>query len=624
MLEDRLTPALNIVIDYSMDTSGFFSDPTRRAALETAATNHEARLDSTMAAITPSGANTWKAIGTNPTTGAEFQVPNLNVPANTLIIYVGGSNTGGTEAGEGGPGGYAATGSRAFQSLVATRGVTGFSSWGGTVSFDTGTNWYFGSDPAGLSSSQVDFISVAEHELAHVLGFGTSTQFNNYVSGGFFNGPNSIASFGAPVKLSADLSHFAQGTRSQGQPIAMQPTLEFNQRVKFSALDLASLKDIGWTILSEAAPTLPTTPTPISPTVPVTPPTTPVTPPTTVPPTTETNPGGTSPVVPSKPAGKTVVVSGADDGSVQIYTASDSGALTLATSTFQPFAGFRGAVRSTVGDFNADGVADIALGTGPGGGSRVRILNGQNYTDLIPEFWAFEVGFNGGVFLASGDLNNDGRDEIIVTPDQGGGPRVRVLNADNGRLNTLADFFGINDTSFRGGARASLGDVNGDGFDDLVVAAGFGGGPRVSIIDGKTVINGTRQNLTGDFFAFEKALRNGVYVAVGDVDGDGKADLIFGAGPGGGPRVLTLSAATLLVSGSTAALANPLGNTFVGDTSQRGGVRVSAKDVNGDGIAEVVAGSGTSSQLFVLDGKSLFTKSSLIPFSTSSDGVYVG
>ena len=79
--------------------------------------------------------------------------------------------------------------------------------------------------------------------------------------------------------------------------------------------------------------------------------------------------------------------------------------------------------------------------------------------------------------------------------------------------------------------------MNGDGVGDLVVAAGFGGGPRVAGFDGTTLGAGTPAKLFADFFAFEQTLRNGVFVAAGDLDGDGFADLIAGGGPGGGPRV---------------------------------------------------------------------------------------
>src|SRR5207244_3638653 len=115
---------------------------------------------------------------------------------------------------------------------------------------------------------------------------------------------------------------------------------------------------------------------------------------------------------------------------------------------------------------------------------------------------------------------------------------------------------------FRGGARVAVGDVNGDGVGDLVVSAGFGGGPRISVIDGRS-LTGHPQTLFGDFFIFEQALRNGAYVAAGDLDGDGFADVIGGGGPGGGPRVFALSGKDLLAG--LPADAAVVANFFGGD-----------------------------------------------------------
>ncbi|MGL6074692.1 MAG: matrixin family metalloprotease [Fimbriiglobus sp.] len=630
-LEDRLAPALDIVVDYSYDTSGFFNNPETKAAFERAVQAHEARLDSSFSAIPAgSGNNQWQAIATHPSNGSELRVSNLSVPANTMIIYAGGMADTGPEAGLGGPGGFWASGTRAFQNTVATRGVTGFSSWGGSVSFDTTMNWYLGEDASGLRSNQIDFYSVAVHELGHVFGFGTSDQFTSLISGNSLVGTNTTAA-GGSVRISADRAHFAQGTRSNGEPVSMQPILEANQRVEFSALDYAVLKDLGWTVTTGTPTVTPNRPTPIDtqkitvPATPLTPPVTPITPVSPLLPPTITQPGNSSSQVTSRTSGQTVVVSGANDGTVLIYGSGSDGALTLNATPFAPFTGFRGAVRSAVGDFNADGVADIALGTGVGGGSRIRVLDGRTYADLLPEFWAFEVGFSGGIYLAAADVTGDGRAELIVTPDQGGGPRVRVLGVDDGRLNTRADFLGINDPNFRGGARASLGDINRDGVADLVVAAGFGGGPRVSIIDGTSIVTNVPRQLVSDFFAFEAGLRNGTFASVGDVDGDGYGDLVFGAGPGGGPRVLTVSGQSIIASGARVALASPLGNGFAGDPNQRGGVRVAVKDLDNDGKSEIVVGGGSSAQLQVLDGRSLATKSNITPFFTSDfDGVYVG
>jgi len=245
ILEDRLTPALTFQFDYSLDTSGYFNDPVKRAALERAGTDLTSRITSTPGAITPTGTGSWQAIFNHPVTGNEVKISNLSVPAGVMIMYVGGADLPGSQAGEGGPGGFFSSGTRAFQDTVARRGQSGFATWGGSITFDTNTNWYFGADANGRAASQLDFESVATHELTHALGWGTSSQFDDLVNGGLFTGSVATAVNGGAVRLSSDEAHFAQGTRSNGQPVALQPTLDNSRRVRASDLDYAALADIG-------------------------------------------------------------------------------------------------------------------------------------------------------------------------------------------------------------------------------------------------------------------------------------------------------------------------------------------------------------------------------------------
>ncbi|HEX4607500.1 MAG TPA: carboxypeptidase regulatory-like domain-containing protein [Urbifossiella sp.] len=274
-----------------------------------------------------------------------------------------------------------------------------------------------------------------------------------------------------------------------------------------------------------------------------------------------------------------------------------------ATGKLDPFPGTTGGVRTAVGDFNGDGVPDVAVGTGPGAVAEVKIIDGASGAVLF-DVKPFDA-FTGGVFVAAGDISGDMKADLVITPDLSGGPRVEVY--EGGDFNEVANFFGIDDPNFRGGARAALGDINGDGRADLVISAGFGGGPRISVYDGAALMQGRQVHLISDFFLFEQTLRNGAYVAVADVNGDGMADIIGGGGPGGGPRVLIISGRALLSGGPGEAFAAPVANFFAGDVENRGGVRVAAKNLDGDALADVVVGAGTGagSRVTAYYGKNL-------------------
>ena len=292
-------------------------------------------------------------------------------------------------------------------------------------------------------------------------------------------------------------------------------------------------------------------------------------------------------------------VTGSTDGTATRYipTAPDAADVVEAV-TVRPFGDIAAAVRSATADVDGDRVPDTIFVTGPGTPFRVAVVSGiDNKTLLVEPFAPFEPTFTAGGYVAAGDFDRDGRAEFVVTPDQGGGPRVSVYSlAAGGALNRMANFFAF-EPEFFGGARTTVADVNADGTPELILAAGFGGGPRVAVFDGTRVfgldVPTAADRLVPDFFAFDPNLRDGAYVTAGDFDGDGYADLVFGAGNGGAPRVLALSGRQLLAEGSAAVLAAPLASFFVdGDETNRGGVRVATIDADGNDTPELAVASG--------------------------------
>ncbi len=301
----------------------------------------------------------------------------------------------------------------------------------------------------------------------------------------------------------------------------------------------------------------------------------------------EDDPGNGQPV-PDGPA--YAVGSGAGViGQVNVYDASGREQFRLF-----PFGGsYTLGVRVAVADVNGDGTQDVVTAAGPGGAPLVKVYDGQTRQEIM-SFLAYEDTFLGGVFVSAGDLNNDGLAEIVTSPDVGGGPRIRVFQGNDPSI-ILADFFGIEDPNFRGGVRLGIGDLSGDGQSDLVVGAGFGGGPRVAGFDGPSLLNAGNApaKLFADFFVFEPGLRNGVFLSVGDLDGDGRPDLIAGAGPGGGPRMFAIDGPALMSTAEPQIVQRA--NFFAGNVETRGGIRVVTKNLDGDNRADLVVGPGEGS-----------------------------
>ncbi len=269
--------ALTIQIDYTYDTNNFFDTQEKRDAMEAVAKFFGDRIQDNLLRIDPAEfpGQSWTARVTNPTTAEELLLPDLVVPEDTIIVFVGARELGGSTAGRAGNGGFPfLQGSAAWLNRLVSRGQTGrdrslsasertdHSVWGGFISFDTPRIWNFSLEE---NRDGTEFVRVALHEMAHVLGIGTADSWRNLINEeGTFTGLAAINAHGSAPP--ADTGHFLDlsqntdlesplygsfgTTHGVSRPVLMRPSStdsgsNFNVATD---LDLAALVDIGWEI----------------------------------------------------------------------------------------------------------------------------------------------------------------------------------------------------------------------------------------------------------------------------------------------------------------------------------------------------------------------------------------
>ncbi|PIS41601.1 MAG: hypothetical protein COT25_02210, partial [Candidatus Kerfeldbacteria bacterium CG08_land_8_20_14_0_20_42_7] len=170
-----------------------------------------------------------------------------------------------------------------------------------------------------------------------------------------------------------------------------------------------------------------------------------------------------------------------------------------------------------IGDIDRDGQPEIVIGSAPG--ERAAVHEYESDGTLIRSFTMYDANLTTGISVAIGDLNGYGN-EIITVPRRGAGPQVLRFKVDGRQLSP--GFFAYSER-FHGGVNLAIGDVNGDGREDIITGAASGGGAHVRAFD----LNGNPLiNITPEKTFPNEAFTGGVVVGAVDYDDDGKDEIV--------------------------------------------------------------------------------------------------
>jgi hypothetical protein len=299
------------------------------------------------------------------------------------------------------------------------------------------------------------------------------------------------------------------------------------------------------------------------------------------------------------------------------------------------------------GDLTGDGVPEVVTAGAPlrvqGTGAAVIALPvkvfdgatlGQPSPTVLRVIQPFGWSFTGGIYVACGDTDGDGKADLAVSREFGGTGRVKVysgaelVNPNNGNPTPIADFEAIQDPNVTGGCHVALGDLNADGVADVL--AGAYESTRVAGWDGTTLRRGrTPAKLFNDFYAYP--LADAVHVAVADLDGDGFGEVVAGQRPDAfyNQARSTVYDGRDLVASYGATRTHHWFDRDLGEPNANG-LRLIARDLTGDGRDDLIVSHGDGARVSIIPGGSSYIPRlgwlgawSFEPWATNG-GVWVG
>lgn len=268
---------------------------------------------------------------------------------------------------------------------------------------------------------------------------------------------------------------------------------------------------------------------------------------------------------------------------------------------------------ASAGDVNGDGYSDVivgASGNDDGGSSAGKAyvffgsLNGLSSTSDWDDTGEATYDYFGYSVAGAGDVNGDGYDDIIIGAygnDEGPGDnagKAYVYHGSSSGPSATPDWYdqGEADGDLYGFCVASAGDVNGDGYSDAIVGAYSNN--NAGEYDGEAyVYHGSSTGLTQDAdpdWSDQGEAGNDYFgycvASAGDVNDDGYDDVIVGAYGHSGD--INYNGKVYAYHGSSTGLSTTPDWTDEGEGSddQFGRSLASAGDVNGDGYSDVIVG----------------------------------
>lgn len=218
-------------------------------------------------------------------------------------------------------------------------------------------------------------------------------------------------------------------------------------------------------------------------------------------------------------------------------------------------------------DLDGDGTQDLVIGFGRGGRGEVLLLVLGDFgvessmTTVITGYWSknslnqmvrYEVE-NGETWPACGDVDGDGLNEVVVGLGSGSSYKVHILDDSTKFFAPMWPAGSFLDVAFggirqsNGSAIPAVGDIDGDGKAEIVIGRSAGGDGSLAVFDdagaGFRPLRSNADVSSGTSVLFALGVADptttdgAVYPAVADIDGDGVAEIVAGLGAGGGGKV---------------------------------------------------------------------------------------